>query len=102
MTMYAEERQQAIAQLVTQIEQLEQELNAHFERHPDAKILRSQPGLGPVLAARVLDTLHVEPLDEHIGRVVIQITSTGRRERVGERARHGIPRTARHPLRACG
>jgi len=29
-------------------------LVAHFDRHPDAEILRSQPGLGPVLAARVL------------------------------------------------
>jgi transposase len=38
----------------TQIEALEGELNAHFDLHPDAVILRSQPGLGPILAARVL------------------------------------------------
>jgi transposase len=50
-----------IAQLVTQIELLEQELNAHFERHPDAKILRSQPGLGPILAARVLAEFGDDP-----------------------------------------
>jgi hypothetical protein len=31
-----------LAQLVTQIEQWERELNAHFERHPDAEILLSQ------------------------------------------------------------
>jgi transposase len=36
-----------LVQLTIQIEQLEQELNAHFERHPDAQILLSQPGLGP-------------------------------------------------------
>jgi transposase len=50
-----------LAQLVTQIELLEQELNAHFERHPDAEILRSQPGLGPVLAARVLAEFGDDP-----------------------------------------
>ena len=50
-----------IAQLVTQLEQLEQELTAHFERHPDAEILRSQPGLGPVLAARVLAEFGDDP-----------------------------------------
>lgn len=50
-----------IAQLATQIEHLEQELNAHFERHPDAEILRSQPGLGPVLAARVLAEFGDDP-----------------------------------------
>lgn len=43
-----------IAELTRQIERLESELSASFDRHPDAKILRSQPGLGPVLAARVL------------------------------------------------
>ena len=50
-----------LAQLVTQIENLEQELNAHFERHPDAEIMRSQPGLGPVLAARVLAEFGDDP-----------------------------------------
>jgi transposase len=50
-----------LAQLTTQIELLEQELNAHFERHPDAEILRSQPGLGPVLAGRVLAEFGDDP-----------------------------------------
>jgi transposase len=43
-----------LAELTRQIEALEGELNAHFDRHPDAEIYRSQPGLGTVLAARVL------------------------------------------------
>jgi transposase len=43
-----------LAELARQIESLEGELSAHFDRHPDAEILRSQPGLGPILAARVL------------------------------------------------
>ena len=43
-----------IAELSRQIERLEGELTGCFDRHPDAEILRSQPGLGAVLAARVL------------------------------------------------
>jgi transposase len=43
-----------LAELTRQIEALEGELVAHFDRHPDAKILLSQPGLGPILAAREL------------------------------------------------
>jgi transposase len=40
--------------LNTQIETLEAQVGAHFGRHPDAAIYQSQPGLGEVLAARVL------------------------------------------------
>jgi transposase len=36
------------------VEQLEAALCEEFERHPLAPVLRSAPGLGPVLAARVL------------------------------------------------
>lgn len=36
------------------VEQLETSLALEFERHPLAPVLRSAPGLGPVLAARVL------------------------------------------------
>ncbi len=43
-----------ISTLNTQIETLEAQVGAHFGRHPDAEIYRSQPGLGEVLAARVL------------------------------------------------
>jgi transposase len=38
----------------TEIAELEQALAEHFEQHPDAKIVRSLPGLGTVLGARVL------------------------------------------------
>ena len=55
----------ALAQVVTaltcQIAELEQELARHFEQHPDAKIIRSLPGLGPVLAARALGEFGDEP-----------------------------------------
>jgi len=50
-----------LTELVRQIEALEGELSAHFERHPDAEILRSQPGLGTVLAARVLAEFGDDP-----------------------------------------
>ena len=37
-----------------QVKILQGEVEAHFGRHPDAEIILSQPGLGPVLGARVL------------------------------------------------
>ena len=40
--------------LQTQIGLLETQLGEHFEAHPDAKIIRSLPGLGMILGARVL------------------------------------------------
>jgi len=43
-----------IAGFNDQIADLDQELESSFEDHPDAKILRSLPGLGTVLGARVL------------------------------------------------
>ena len=43
-----------IEALSTQINQLGAVVNAHFGPHPDAEIYASQPGLGTILAARVL------------------------------------------------
>ena len=40
--------------LNAQIETLEEQVQAHFGRHPDAMVYLSQPGLGAVLGARVL------------------------------------------------
>jgi hypothetical protein len=37
-----------------EIAELEAALSEHFEQHPDAKVVRSLPGLGTVLGARVL------------------------------------------------
>ena len=50
-----------IATLQTQISELEQQLAEHFEAHPDAKIIRSLPGLGMVLSARVLAEFGDDP-----------------------------------------
>ena len=40
--------------LNTQIQTMDEQVEAHFGQHPDAEIYRSQPGLGVVLGARVL------------------------------------------------
>ncbi|MBM7494016.1 hypothetical protein JOD64_005238 [Micromonospora luteifusca] len=45
----------------TQIVALEAQLTDYLGRHPDAKILMSQPGLGTVLAARVLGEFGDDP-----------------------------------------
>jgi Transposase/Transposase IS116/IS110/IS902 family len=44
-----------------QINQLETQLAEHFEQHPDAKIIRSLPGLGMTLGARVLGEFGDDP-----------------------------------------
>ncbi len=50
-----------IAELVTQTGRLEQELADRFEQHPDAKIIRSLPGLGMILGARALGEFGDDP-----------------------------------------
>ncbi len=50
-----------ITELVRQTEMVEQRLAASFEQHPSAEILRSLPGLGLVLAARVLAEFGDDP-----------------------------------------
>ena len=50
-----------IAILNTQIEQMAAVVETHFGRHPDAEIYTSQPGLGVVLAARVLGEFGDDP-----------------------------------------
>ena len=47
--------------LNAQIAELERELAEHFDRHPDAEILRSLAGLGSVLGARVLGEFGDDP-----------------------------------------
>ena len=50
-----------IAEINRQIKELEAELAAYFEQHPDAEIYRSLPGLGVVLGARVLGEFGDDP-----------------------------------------
>ena len=50
-----------IATMVAQTAQLAGELEAGFRQHPDAEVVRSLPGLGTVLGARVLGEFGDEP-----------------------------------------
>jgi transposase len=50
-----------IATLNTQVEQMAAVVGEHFGQHPDAEIYTSQPGLGVVLAARVLGEFGDDP-----------------------------------------
>src|SRR6266498_3522083 len=50
-----------VAEMTSQIEVLASELRSRFEEHPDAEILRSLPGLGLVLGARVLAEFGDDP-----------------------------------------
>jgi hypothetical protein len=50
-----------IAALNTQIDAMEARLVDRCERHPDAEIVRSQPGLGTILGARVLGEFGDDP-----------------------------------------
>jgi transposase len=50
-----------ITTLSEQVKILESQVDAHFSPHPDAEIIMSQPGLGPVLGARVLAEFGDDP-----------------------------------------
>jgi transposase len=50
-----------ITELVAQTARLEAELADHFELHPDAEVIRSLPGLGMILGARVLAEFGDDP-----------------------------------------
>ena len=50
-----------ITVLNEQVKVLESQVEADFGRHPDAEIYLSQPGLGPVLGARVLGEFGDDP-----------------------------------------
>ncbi len=50
-----------IAEMVVQAAALAEELSSDFEQHPDAEVVRSLPGLGTILGARVLGEFGDEP-----------------------------------------
>jgi transposase len=61
---YAATVRAAVAVVVTlnaEIAAMEEQVEAHFGRHPDAEVYLSQPGLGPTLAARVLGEFGDDP-----------------------------------------
>jgi hypothetical protein len=61
---YAATTRAAVAVLQTldeQVKVLQGQVDAYFGQHPDAEIILSQPGLGPVLGARVLAEFGDDP-----------------------------------------
>jgi transposase len=63
-TAYAASIQALIAVLTvlnTQVKTLQGQVETHFGQHPAAEIIASQPGLGPVLGARVLAEFGDDP-----------------------------------------
>ena len=50
-----------ITVLNEQIKTLERQVEAYFGQHPDTEIITSQPGLGPILGARVLAEFGDDP-----------------------------------------
>src|SRR2546423_3412488 len=50
-----------LVELNTQVTRLEDELADRFKQHPDAEIIRSLPGLGMILGARVLGEFGDDP-----------------------------------------
>jgi Transposase/Transposase IS116/IS110/IS902 family len=57
-----------ITVLNSEIATLQGQVEAHFGRHPDAEIYRSQPGLGEILGARVLGEFGDDPHRYHDAR----------------------------------
>jgi transposase len=88
-----------LTSLSAQIDSLHATLSKHFEQHPDAEILRSLPGLGVVLGARVLGEFGDDPdryLDAKAGKNyagTAPITSTVRQapDRAGPLCAHPAP-----------
>jgi transposase len=54
-----------ITALNRQLEQLTSQLQRHFDQHPDAEIVRSLPGLGVILGARVVGEFGDDPTRYH-------------------------------------
>jgi transposase len=50
-----------LGEMNRQLDRLQAELARNFEAHPDAKLLRSLPGLGTILGARVLGEFGDDP-----------------------------------------
>lgn len=85
-----------IAVLNGRIASLESELKAHFESHPDAEILRSLPGLGVVLGARVLGEFGDDPNRFKDGRARKNYAGTSPITKASGKSRVVLARFARN------
>jgi len=85
-----------VAQMTEQIEALARELEARFEEHPDAEILRSLPGLGLVLGARALAEFGDDPTRYADPKARKNYAGTSPITRASGRSRVALARFARN------
>ncbi len=85
-----------ISSMQTAVEQLEHALAAQFEQHPLAPVLRSAPGLGPILAARVLAEVGDDPTRFSTAGGPRAFAGTAPVTRASGRSRHVAARKVRN------
>jgi len=83
-----------VATMAAQALALARELEAGFELHPDAKVVRSLPGLGTVLGARVMGEFGDEP-----GRYLTAQVSQELRRHIAHNSRLGHQEGCARPPR---
>jgi transposase len=85
-----------ITEMTVQIEALEAALADRFDTHPDAKIIRSLPGLGMILGARVLAEFGDDPNRFDTGKSRKNYASTSPITRASGKHRVVLARYARN------
>jgi len=92
-----------IAEMTRQIATLEAELTTDFDVHPDAQIVRSLPGLGTVLGARVLGEFGDDPNRYADAKARRNYAGTSPVTRASGKKRAVLARYVRnrHPADAC-
>ena len=85
-----------VAEMTVQIEALARGLQSRFEVHPDAEILRSLPGLGLVLGARVLAEFGDDPTRYADPKARKNYAGTSPITRASGRSRVALARFARN------
>ena len=91
-----------ITVLNTEIASLQEQVEAHFGRHPDAEIYRSQPELGEILGARVLGEFGDDPQRYHDARARKNYAGTSPITRASGKKKVVLARYAhRRPARRC-
>jgi hypothetical protein len=91
-----------ISALDEQVKILEQQVRDHFGRHPDAEVILSQPGMGPVLGARVLAEFGDDPRRYADGKARRNYAATSPLTRAsGKKENRHRPVRPQRPPRRC-
>ena len=88
-----------LAELSAQVETLGEVVAEHFGRHPDAEVTASLPGLGPILAARVLGEFGDAPGRYADAKARKNYADTSPITRASGRKKVVMARYAHHPPR---